>query len=481
MYGKVNLLPYYGIDNMTMLAQKYEDPYPLNDTYFICSGQIRNDRERMGLYLLDMFGNEGMIHSEETFGCYDPIPVMARQRPSIIPSRRNLTDSVGFFYVQDVYQGTHLEGVKRGDVKYLRIIETPEKRFWTMDGWSGQGAIVPAMNWDDFNNKRIVGTVPVNEDGSVYFEIPSEKFVYFQLLDKDGMMIQSMRSGTMVQPGEQGGCMGCHEDRRTTASWKQKNIASAITKKPQIPKPWHGKTKEFSYKEEVQPVFDRYCMECHRPETKAGQTLNLSNGTAQVFNPAYAELWIKKYIQPVGAGPAHTMPARSWGSSASKLISLLKKGHANVQIDSLSLDKLITWIDLNAPYYPSYATSYSDNPFGRSPLTHEETKQLKELTGVDITSQSLASYSLNFDEPDKSMAIQGLKKKDSEKYEMALQIITKGSERLRSTGINDLLGFDYCTVDQWREDKYNDRRKIELENRKSIVSGEKRFDLANEN
>jgi len=471
--------PYYGIDNMAGIEQKFEDPYPLNDKYFICSGQIKDDRERMGLYLLDIYGNERLLYAEDTLGCYDPIPLTARQRPPVIPSRRNLTDSVGFFYVQDVYEGTHIEGVKRGEVKYLRIIETPEKRFWSMQGWSGQGAITPAMNWNDFNNKKILGTVPVNEDGSAYFEVPSEKFVFFQLLDKDGMMIQSMRSGTMVQPGEQNGCIGCHDDRRTTASREKHGTALAFTGKPHRPTIRQGKTDEFSYREEVQPIFDRLCLQCHRPGTKAGQTLDLSGGTAQVFNTSYAELWRKQYICAVGAGPAQTMPARSWGSSASKLITVLKNGHAGIQIDSLSLEKLITWIDLNAPYYPSYATSYPDNPFGRSPLTFEETNRLKELTGIDITLQEAAPYAINFDEPVKSQALKYLKQKDTKRYEEALQIIAAGSERMQQSGINDLTGFISCSLDQWREKKYHEHRKIEQENRKSILAGRKRFDLVN--
>jgi hypothetical protein len=471
--------PYYGIDNMAWIEQKFEDPYPLNDTYFICSGQIKNDRERMGLYLLDTCGNELLLYAEDSLGCYDPVPLAARQRPPVIPSRRNLTDSVGFFYVQDVYKGTHMEGVKRGEVKYLRIIETPEKRFWSMQGWSGQGAIMPAMNWNDFNNKKILGTVPVNEDGSAYFEVPSEKFVFFQLLDNDGMMIQSMRSGTMVQPGEQNGCIGCHDDRRITASREKHRTALAFAGKPHRPKPWQGKTDEFSYCEEVQPVFDRLCLQCHQPGAKAGQTLDLSGGTAQVFNTSYAELWHKQYIRAVGAGPAQTMPARSWGASASKLITVLKNGHAGIQMDSLSMDKLITWIDLNAPYYPSYATSYPDNPFGRSPLTFEETNRLKELTGKDITLQEAASGAINFDEPAKSQALKDLKQKDAEGYEEALQIIAAGSERIQQSGVNDLAGFMSCSLDQWREEKYLEHRTIEQENRKSILAGKKRFDLAN--
>ena len=107
-----------------------------------------------------------------------------------------------------------MEQIERGTVKSLRVVESPEKRFWTNPAWDGgTGQQAPAMAWDDFNNKCILGTVPVDEDGSAYFAVPADRFVYFQLLDERGMMIQSMRSGTIVRPGETVGCVGCHENR----------------------------------------------------------------------------------------------------------------------------------------------------------------------------------------------------------------------------------------------------------------------------
>jgi mono/diheme cytochrome c family protein len=379
-------------------------------------------------------------------------------------------------------------------------VETPEKRFWTHQKWFGQGTELPAMNWDDFNNKKILGTVPVDDNGSAYFEVPAEKFVYFQLLDKDGQMIQSMRSGTMVQPGEQNGCIGCHENRSVAPSWnKQDGATRTFPGKPLIPKPRKGKTKEFSYIEEVQPIFDRHCVQCHQPGKKAGETLNLQGDAALVFNPSYSELWAKRYIRPVGGGSPHHISARAWGSSASKLVTTLRKQHAGIQLDSTSLETIITWIDLNAPYYPSYATSYPDHPYGRSPLSWEEVNKLNELTGDNIApnfkTRDVNFYfldivplperdkimlyccsSINFNHPEDSPALQNLKQTNVEKYQEALAIIAKGQERIKLNGSNDVAGFTPCPIDQWREQKYIKRRAIELENRKHILDGTKRKD-----
>ncbi len=211
----INLVGQGNYDTFISVQPKYEDPYPLSSDTFLCSRAVGNG-EQMGIYLLDLAGQETLLHTEPT-GCFDPMPLAPRTRPPVIPSRVDLAESVGYFYVADVYVGTGMEAIARGTVKSLRVVQSPEKRFWTASAWDGgTGQQAPGMAWDDFNNKRILGTAAVSEDGSAYFAVPADKFVYFQLLDERGMMIQSMRSGTIVRPGETVGCVGCHEQRQTS-------------------------------------------------------------------------------------------------------------------------------------------------------------------------------------------------------------------------------------------------------------------------
>ena len=135
--------PNGGFDSFTAVAPKYEDPYPLSDKYFLCS-RMTGKGEEMGIYLVDVFGNEILLHAEGA-GCYDPMPLGPRPRPPVIPSRRDFNNSDGYLYVRNVQDGTHLKGVKPGSVKFLRVVESPEKRFWTEPGWNGQGVERPGM------------------------------------------------------------------------------------------------------------------------------------------------------------------------------------------------------------------------------------------------------------------------------------------------------------------------------------------------
>ncbi|MCF6284491.1 MAG: hypothetical protein L3K26_04815 [Candidatus Hydrogenedentes bacterium] len=467
-------------DTFRQVSPKYEDPYPLDDTYFLCV-RMTGQGEQMGIYLLDTFGNEIQLHVEDP-GCFDPMPIQPRVRPPALPERRDFNNEEGFFFVTDVYNGTHMKGVERGSVKSLRVVESPEKRYWTESHWNGQGAAAPAMNWHDFNNKRILGTAPVHEDGSAYVAVPSDTFVYFQLLDENGMMIQSMRSGTIVQSGEVVGCVGCHDNRKSAPSYYGgEKIPLALKEPPAKLNGWYGEARLFNYLDEVQPVFDRNCVECHDYGNAQGN-LNLGRDHTLTFNTSYNELWRKGLVSVPGAGPAAIQEARSWGSHASKLVTVLREGHHDVQLDHESMDRIVTWLDLNAPYYPRYDSAFPENLAGRAPLDKAQLKRLGELT--EIPFEKLADFRTNrgpqisFDRPELSPCLQRFENKDGYKYKEALNIIRAGKAVLASWPRADMENFKASPLDQLRDEKYEQRRLIELANRAAIRNEKKVYDTS---
>ncbi len=462
---------------------KYADPFPLSSKYFLCSRMTGRGWE-MGIYLLDVFGNEVLLHVEGR-GCYDPMPLQPRVRPPVISSRRDFASEKGYFYVQDVYQGTHMQGVPRGAVKSLRVVEAPEKRTWSPGKWFGQGYTAPGMNWHGLENKRILGTVPVEADGSAYFAVPAEKFVYFQLLDAHGMMIHSMRSGTFVQPGERTGCIGCH-DHRLVAPSAAPMPPLALKRPPSELSGWQGEPRLFGFTAEVQPVFNRHCLECHDFGKDGANTLVLAPDRDLTFNAAYLELWRKRYVQCIGAGPAETQPAYAWGSHPSKLVQVLRAGHHDVTLSRDELDHIITWVDLNAPYYATYNCAHPQSVSGRCPLTRPQLARLCELVGPPWVWQDEGSpfnnfgaspgIMVSFDRPELSPCLANFTDSSDPRYGEALAIIRAGQEMLARHPEADRPGFVPCAEDRRREAKYAERRQIEQRNREAIHGGHRVYD-----
>ncbi len=217
-----SLIGYNGWDAFKWIDYMSEDPWPLSTTEILVSGcktmlkEWRTESTQSALFVMNVeSGARECILESEKQSLFDPMIIEPREAPVSLPTMRNFTDTMGTFYIQDVYEGTHMSGVERGSAKYLRVIESPEKRSWTVAAWTGQGAQAPGVNWHSFEIKKILGDVEIESDGSAHFQAPANKHLYFQLLDKDKKMIQSMRSGVSLMPGEVNGCIGCHEDRLT--------------------------------------------------------------------------------------------------------------------------------------------------------------------------------------------------------------------------------------------------------------------------
>jgi hypothetical protein len=324
----------------------------------------------------------------------------------------------------------------------------------------------------------------VEADGSAYVEVPSERFVFFQLLDERGMMIQSMRSGTLVQSGERASCIGCHEERRTSPITPPASATYALRRAPSKLAGWRGEPREFGFLTEVQPVFNQHCVRCHDYGQPAGKKLNLAGDRDLVFNTSYNELWRQKFIQVVGAGPPETQAAYSWGSHASKLAATVRtNSRCGGTLTAEDFERIVTWIDLNAPYYPTFASAYPDNLAGRSPLDDKQVARLEELTGVPL--RKLAAHADNrgpqvsFDRPELSPCLAALREKspaDIAKHDEALALIRAGRDQLAQRPEADMPGFQANERDQWREQKYLTRIQKEQRNRAAIRGGLKAYD-----
>lgn len=446
------------------LALKYEDPFPLDETHLLCSRMVEQGNERTGIFLLDADdGGETLLLTDGP-GCFDPMPLGPRDRPPALPDQVDLSQQTGTFYVTDIYRGTGMERVPRGTIKTLRVVEAPAKRFWTQPSWWMDTSQYPAVNYNCTSTKRILGDVPVEADGSVYFEMPAERFVFFQALDQDGQMVQSMRSGTSLQRGERAGCTGCHESRYDSQPPPTGALPLALRRVPSALKPWYGSERDFNYLTELQPVFDAHCVRCHDSGKEGEKALNLCGDLGMVFNVSYVEIrrrsplrWYpdqpgqkKELVKPVDDGPPEVLPPYSWGACRSRLVDVLRAGHHGMRLPPEALARIVTWIDLNTPYYGAYSSNFPTNPYGRCPLTFAQTDRLDELTGKGPSVKSsggplrvgpAAATGINFTRPELSPCLSYFADKNSPEYAEAFALIREGRRVLFETTREDMPNF----------------------------------------
>ena len=191
---------------------RYGTPWPLSEDVYLCN-------EWENLVLLDRFGNKELLCGLRAMPCpqderlrvINPIPLRPRPAPAVrpVPAPAPERRASATIAVMNVYNADlpFPEGVK---IKWLRIVQNLSK--------SNHAMGEPMIGYERENTPRIpLGIVPVEEDGSAYFEAPVAKQLIFQALDENHIAVQSMRSSAYVQPGEQLSCLGCHEKTHEAA------------------------------------------------------------------------------------------------------------------------------------------------------------------------------------------------------------------------------------------------------------------------
>ena len=344
---------------------KFLHPWPLNEKYFLVAAQPEGT-PRWGIYLVDVFDNMTLVKDDPTHHLVEPVPLAATARPPVLPDRVDLARNDALISITDIYTGDGLKGVPRGSIKQLRLF-TYNFAYY---GMGGQGNRVGTDGpWDV---KRIIGTVPVEEDGSVLFRAPANTPISLQPLDADGKAVQRMRSWLTAMPGETLSCVGCHERPGTAPNFSR---PIALMREPSEITPWYGPTRGFSFDREVQqPVVDRYCIGCHDGEARDdGQVIaNLTTQPKEAriftimlgrdrkcnFTPSYWTL--RSYVRSTNEADVHMLLPYEFSADSSKLIQMLRKGHHNVELSPEAWDRLITWIDLSAPSYGTWSENVGE-------------------------------------------------------------------------------------------------------------------------
>ena len=311
-------------------------PCPLNLNFHLVTA--KPDGGLWGLYLVDTFDNITLVKEYPDSAILHALLVQPKKQPRVIPDRVNLASTTATVHITDIYNGAGLVNVPRGTVSKLRIFSY-HFAYMRSGGHESVGRKGVESGWDV---KRVLGTVDIEADGSVCFEVPANIDIAVQPLDKDGAALQLMRSWFVGMPGERVSCSGCHEDNRLTVRSK---MTVADKKKPQQIKPWYGPTRAMTFELDVWPAVQKYCAGCH---DKTHQRKMTDAETAYDT--------IQPYVRRPGPESELLIyPPMDWHVSTSPLFQMLRKGHHNVKPDAEFYERAAAWVDLNCPWRGKWA------------------------------------------------------------------------------------------------------------------------------
>jgi len=378
----------YVHDTQGQSGYLYTHPFPVSRNAFLVSFKpdpahhYQNVPNAYAIYLVDTEGNHRFIHKDNDLSCWHPTPLVARKVPPDIqttPDPVYAANRQALCILTNVYQG--MEGVKPGEVKWLRINETIPRYWDTGRRWGSatsssvwKAALWPRVQW---------GVVPVEKDGSAYFKVPADRSLFLQALDENFVEIQRERTYVNYRPGEVRSCNGCHgRDNHATAPIAA-NTPIALTRPPSEPQPQPCDLKEnggtglpgqvIHYPSDIQPIFDAKCLSCHGPVDPAGG-LKLTGEITEYYSVSYEELCRKQLAGPIiaeftsflhgdqGNYNGATLPPKSLGCHQSTLMAVLTDpAHPKNAKDDHS--KMLTptermilsrWVDTNYQFYGTY-------------------------------------------------------------------------------------------------------------------------------
>ncbi len=338
----------------------YATPVPLSDKHFLVSYTYggMTDENGYALYLVDVYGTRELIYRDPEISCSTPLPLRERRRRPVLADATSPDQDYATCVVTNIYEG--MSGIAPGQIRYLRIAEPVG---WPYDNQYGGHRYEPdvksvMVNWTP---TRILGTVPVEPDGSACFRVPVDTAVYFQALDENQMELQRMRSFINFQRGEVRACAGCHETRAVAPA----NVPTllALRRPPSTPEPPPWGAHTLSFLRDVQPVFDRNCVRCHSGLKPAGG-LDFSGGLTERYNVAYETISAARLIarSNVGEDARITKPLE-FGSHKSRIIEVLQTTHqTRVKLSEEDRLRLVTWIDANGPYDSEFINKRPEVP-----------------------------------------------------------------------------------------------------------------------
>jgi hypothetical protein len=334
-------------------GSNYRDPYPFSEDCFLVAQGTR-------LLVMNGHGQTAEVYRlppdlvQAGVQCHEPRPLQPRARERVIEPRVDLTQTTGHLILTDIYYGRRMQGVKRGEIKKLLVLETlPEPIHYS-------GGMEPISCGGTFILERILGTVPVEPDGSAYMEVPALRGLFFVALDANNNSVKRMQSFLSVMPDETTSCAGCHEHRTSSPLNTVQNPVQALRRPPSKIMPITGIPDVFDFPRDIQPILDRHCLRCHGYEATAdggprARGVVLGGDHGPLYSHSYYTLTIWRQVADGRNEPRSNLPPRSIGTSASPLMTKFDGSHYDAKATAHEQDMIRYWIESGAPYPGTYA------------------------------------------------------------------------------------------------------------------------------
>ncbi|MCP4261654.1 MAG: hypothetical protein GY774_29755 [Planctomycetes bacterium] len=336
-YGPDDKRGYHRITNKPV----FNDPCPINSTNFIVASQ---KKIMLGTHDGDLIP---VLTYKGKANIHEPVALVKRPRERIMADRTDGSRSTGQMVLADVYRGRNMESVRPGQIKKLLVLEALPKPV----NFSGG---MDLTSWlGTFMLERVLGTVPVEEDGSAYFEVPAGRPVLFVALDANDMSVKRMQSFTNVQPGEVLSCVGCHEHRSLAPVSTRSNTLAAVRRPPSKIEPFQGLPDVLDFRKHVQPILDEHCINCHNFKDRQGQ-ISLTDDLGYCWSIAYYTLLATGQVADGRNGYGNQKP-HTIGSSASELMKKIDGSHYDVTVTNEQWRTVWMWLESGAPYAGTYA------------------------------------------------------------------------------------------------------------------------------
>ncbi|MGD0899822.1 MAG: hypothetical protein ABR915_18470 [Thermoguttaceae bacterium] len=352
----------------SVLQDKFlRDPWAFSEDCFLAARHqeillVNGQGQTAALYSLppqDPKAKGGMYMVNE------PRPLAPRPREPSIPSRINLQESTGRLVLADITHGRNMSGVKPGEVRKLLVLEVLPKPI------NYSESMAPVTLGGSFSLNRILGTVPVEADGSAYMELPALRSLFFVALGENELSVKRMQSFLSVMPGETSSCAGCHERRSETP--RIRPGLQALQRPPSRIEPISGVPEIFDFPRDIQPILDKHCVSCHGPDRYENKML-LDGGRGRVFTHAYFTLMSRRlsthgqencgrnwaysdccWLVSHGHNGVGNRAPRTIGTSASALLRFLGPDHHKVNMTAQEQQMVRLWIESSACYIGTYA------------------------------------------------------------------------------------------------------------------------------